>query len=150
LVPDNAEELAVLLRGVAGPAMAAFVMFSDVCVVVGALDGTLAWVWMFNDWMFIEEDEAGGGLDVVAADPLADLDAELTSRIQAVIPRLVAWSETAGLGAVARDRLEGLLERGYVCAEDGLYALLAELGVTVRPAAPACDRAATRHLSQWT
>jgi hypothetical protein len=72
----------------------------------------------------------------VANDPSVDLDALLASRMQAVIPRIVAWSAVAGLGVATPDGLEAVLERGYVCAEEGVFALLAELGVTVPPAAP--------------
>jgi hypothetical protein len=131
LVPDDLEELAAVVHDVAGPAVVAFVMFSDDCWLVGALDGTVAWDWSFGD-----EYERGGGLAAVANDPSVDLDAALASRIQAVIPRIVAWSAAAGLGVAAPERLEAVLERGYVCAEDGVFALLAELGVTVPPAAP--------------
>jgi MFS family permease len=48
MVGENAEGLAGLLGGVVGPALAAFVVDSDFCVVVGAVDGTVAWRWVFN------------------------------------------------------------------------------------------------------
>jgi hypothetical protein len=131
LVPDDLEELAAVAHDVAGPAVIAFVMFSDDCWLVGALDGTVVWEWSFGD-----EYERGGGLAAVANDPSVDLDAELSSRMQAVIPRIVAWAAAAGLEVAAPDRLEAVLERGWICAEDGLFALLAELGVTVPPATP--------------
>jgi hypothetical protein len=60
----------------------------------------------------------------------------LASRMQAVIPRIVAWAATAGLGVVTPDRLEGVLERGYICAEGSVFALLNALGVTPPPARP--------------
>lgn len=131
LVPDDLEELAAVLHDVPGAAVVAFVMFSDRCWLVGALGGTVAWEWSFGD-----EYERAGGLAAVANDPSVDLDAMLASRIQAVIPPIVAWAAAAGLGAATPHRLEAVLERGYVCAEDGVFALLAELGVTAPPATP--------------
>jgi hypothetical protein len=131
LVPDDLEELAAVAHEVAGPAVVAFVMFSDDCWLVGELDGTKAWEWSFGD-----EYERAGGLAAVANDPSVDLDAMLATRIQAVIPRVVAWAAAAGLRAADPDRLEAVLERGYICAEDGVFALLAELSVTAPPAAP--------------
>jgi hypothetical protein len=131
LVPDDLEELAALLRDVPGPAVIAFVMFSVQCWLVGALDGTVAWEWSFGD-----EYERGGGLAAVANDPAVDLDAMLASRVQAVIPRVVGWAAAAGLRAATPERLGAVLERGYICTEDGVFALLDELGVTVPPAAP--------------
>jgi hypothetical protein len=131
LVPDDIEELAAVLHDVPGPAVVAFVLFSDECWLVGALDGTVAWEWSFGD-----EYERAGGLAAVANDPSVDLDAMLASRMQAVIPRIVAWAAAARLGMAVPDRLEAVLERGYVCAEDGVFALLAELGVTAPPATP--------------
>lgn len=109
----------------------AFVIFSDDCWLLGALDGTVAWEWSFGD-----EYERGGGLAAVANDPSVDLDAMLASRMQAVIPHIVAWATAAGLGVATPDRLEAVLERGYICAENGVFALLAELGVTAPPATP--------------
>jgi hypothetical protein len=132
LVPNDLEELAAVAHQVAGPAVVAFVMFSDDCWLVGELDGTVAWEWSFGD-----EYERAGGLAAVANDPSVDLDAMLATRMQAVIPRIVAWSAAAGLGAP--DRLEAVLERGYICVEDGVFALLAELGMTAPPAPPVGD-----------
>jgi hypothetical protein len=131
LVPDDLEELAAVVHDVAGPAVVAFVLFSDICWLVGALGGTVAWEWSFGD-----EYERAGGLAVVANDPSVDLDAMLASRLQAVMPQIAAWAAAAGLEVAAPDRLEAVLERGYVCAEDGVFALLAELGVTAPPAEP--------------
>jgi hypothetical protein len=131
LVPDNPEELAAVLHDVPGPAVVAFVLFSDDCWLVGALDGIVAWEWSFGD-----EYERAGGLAAVANDPSVDLDTILASRMQAAIPRIVAWAAAARLRVATPDRLEAVLERGHVCAEDGVFALLAELGVTVPPAAP--------------
>jgi hypothetical protein len=122
LVPDDLEGLAAVLHDVAGPAVVAFVMFSDDCWLLGALDGTVAWEWSFGD-----EYERAGGLAAVANDPSVDLDAMLASRMQAEIPRIVGWAAAAGLGVAAPDRLEAVLERGWICAEDGLFALLAGL-----------------------
>jgi hypothetical protein len=131
LVPDDLEELAAVLHDVAGPAVIAFVMFSDDCWLVGALDGTVAWEWSFGD-----EYERAGGLAAVANDPSVDLDATLATRMQAEIPLVVAWAAAAGLGVATPDRLEAVLERGYIHAQDGLFALLAELDVTAPPATP--------------
>jgi hypothetical protein len=131
LIPDDLEELAAVAHHIPGPAVVGFVMFSDDCWLVGALDGTVAWEWSFGD-----EYERAGGLAAVANDPSVDLDALLARRIQAVIPPMVAWSAATGLGTATPDGLEAVLERGYVCAEDGVFALLAELGVTAPPAAP--------------
>jgi hypothetical protein len=131
LVPDDLVELAAVLHEVPGPAVVAFVMFSDDCWLVGGLDGTVAWEWSFGD-----EYERAGGLEAVANDPSVDLDAMLASRMQAVTPRIVAWSAAAGLGVAVPERLEAVLERGYICAEHGLFALLDELGVTAPPATP--------------
>jgi hypothetical protein len=131
LVPDDSAELAAMAREVDGPAVIGFVMFSDDCWLVGALDGTVAWEWSFGD-----DYERAGGLAAVANDPSVDLDALVASRIQAVIPPMVAWAAAAGLGTATPDGLEAVLERGYICAEDGVFALLAELGVAAPPAAP--------------
>lgn len=138
LVPDDLDELAAVLHDVPGPAVIGFVMFSDDCWLVGALEGTVAWQWSFGD-----EYERAGGLEAVANDPSVDLDAMLASRMQAEIPRIVAWAAAAGLGVAAPDRLKAVLERGYICAEDGLFALLAELSVTTPPATPADDHQRT-------
>ena len=51
----------------------------------------------------------------------------------------MAWASAAGLGVATPDGLEAVLERGYICAEDGVFALLAGLGVTAPPAAPIGD-----------
>jgi hypothetical protein len=144
-VGEDAEGLAALVGGVVGPALAAFVTDSDVCVVLGALDGTVAWRWVFN-----EERE----YDVVArpvgavADPPEDPDAALAARIRAVVPRIAEWSRTAGLGPVAHERLEELLERGYILAEAGLFALLVELGVCAQQAAPVDEEPAGARATQ--
>jgi hypothetical protein len=37
------QKLAAVAHDVAGPAVIAFVLFSDDCWLVGALDGTVAW-----------------------------------------------------------------------------------------------------------
>jgi hypothetical protein len=149
LVPGNLEELAAVARDIAGPAVVAFVLFSDRCWLVGELDGTVAW-----DWSFGEEYERAGGLAAVANDPSVDLDAMLASRIQAVLPRMVAWAAAAGLGAAAPDRLEAVLERGHVCAEDGVFDLLDALEVTAPPATPVdadppADQAAVDQPAGW-
>jgi hypothetical protein len=128
LVPDD---LAAVLHDVPEPTVIGLVMFSDDCWLVGALDGTVAWEWSFGG-----EYERSGGLAAVANDPSVDLDAMLASRMQAVLPQIVAWAATAGLGAVTPDRLEAVLERGFICAEDSVFALLNALGVTPPPARP--------------
>ena len=144
-VGENVEELAALLDGVVGPALAAFVMDSDFCVVLGALDGTAAWRWVFNE----EAEYHLVGRSVgYAADPLADPDAVLAARIRAVVPRISQWSQRAGLRAVAHERLEELLERGYILAEEGLFALLVELGVCAQQAAPVDEEPADAHAIQ--
>jgi hypothetical protein len=112
---EDPEGFAGLLDGVAGPALAAFVFDSDVCVVMGAVDGTVAWRWVFN---------------------IAESDATVAARIRAATPRIAEWSRTAGLRPVAREPLEELLERGYILAEEGLFALLIQLGVCAQQAAP--------------
>jgi hypothetical protein len=106
-------------------------MFSDDCWLVGALDGTVAWEWSFGD-----EYERAGGLATVANDPSVDLTAILARRMQAEIPRIVAWAAAAGLRVATPEPLGAVLERGHICAEDGFFALLDELGVTVPPATP--------------
>lgn len=121
MVGDNAEGLAGLLGGVVGPALAAFAIDSDSCVAMGAVDGTVAWRWVFNE---------------ETVDDPEGPDEALAARIRAVVPRIAEWSRTAGLGPVAYEPLEELLERGYILAEEGLFALLVELGVCARQAAP--------------
>jgi hypothetical protein len=121
MVGDNAEGLAGLLGGVVGPALAAFAIDSDFCVAMGAVDGTVAWRWVFNE---------------ETVDDPEGPDEALAARIRAVVPRIAEWSRTAGLGPVAHEPLEELLERGYILAEEGLFALLVELGVCARQAAP--------------
>ena len=106
-------------------------MFSDDCWLVGALDGTVAWEWSFGD-----EYERAGGLATVANDPSVDLTAILARRMQAEIPRIVAWAAAAGLRVATPEPLGAVLERGHICAEDGFFALLDELGVTAPPATP--------------
>jgi hypothetical protein len=133
LVPDDLAGMAAVLRDVSGPAVIAFVMFSDDCWLMGALDGAVAWEWSFGD-----EYDRVGGLAAVANDPSVDLDALLATRMRAAIPRIVAWAAAAGLGTVTPDRLEAVLERGYIFAEGGAFALLAALGVTTPPA-PSVD-----------
>jgi hypothetical protein len=133
MVGENAEGLAGLLGGVVGPALAALVVDSDFCVVVGAVDGTVAWRWVFNEERVY--DEVGRSVGA-AADPPEDPDAALAARIRAVVPRIAEWSRIAGLSPVAHEPLEELLERGYILAEEGLFALLVELGVCAQQAAP--------------
>jgi hypothetical protein len=132
-VDDNAEGLAALLGGVVGPALAAFVMDSDFCVVMGALEGTVAWRWVFNEQRGFEVVGRPVG---AAADPAEDPDAALAAQIRAVVPRIAEWSRAAGLSPVAGGPLEELLECGYILAEEGLFVLLVELGVCGRQAAP--------------
>lgn len=104
MVGENAEGLAGLLGGVVGPALAAFVVDSDFCVVVGAVDGTVAWRWVFNEERVY--DEVGRSVGA-AADPPEDPDAALAARIRAVVPRIAEWSRIAGLSPVAHEPLEG-------------------------------------------
>ncbi len=149
-VGENVEGLAALLGGVVGPALAAFVMDSDFCVVLGALDGTVAWRWVFNkdaEYHLVERSVGAASDPSKGPDP-ADPDAVLAARIRAVVPSIAEWSGTAGLCAVAHERLEELLERGYILAEEGLFALLVELGVCAQQAAPVGEEPAGAHAIQ--
>ena len=63
-------------------------------------------------------------------------DAARAERRRRVVPLMVAWAEGAGLPAPDPERLDQVLDRQYVPAETGFFALLDALGIRPAPERP--------------
>ncbi|GAB4052757.1 hypothetical protein [Catellatospora paridis] len=106
---------------VPGPMLTASVLDSDVSLLIGWDKGEERFRWLFN-----EEAGADYGIPGRAEEP--DEQTQAAERIP-VVTAMLAWAAEAGLTGAEPDRLDDILSRGYVLAEDGLFATLAALGV---------------------
>ncbi|MFC7482904.1 hypothetical protein ACFQX7_26985 [Luedemannella flava] len=118
--------------GVGGPMLTAVVMDSDVALLVGWDRGEERFRWLFNE-------EAGPAYGLPGRVEEPD-EATLAAERAPVVAAMVEWARAAGCAADAA-RLDDVLARGYVLAEDGLFAALADLGLldahgSICPAAP--------------
>ncbi|MCP3797734.1 hypothetical protein NLX83_00530 [Allokutzneria sp. A3M-2-11 16] len=108
------------------PALVISVWDSGFCL----LDAVGHWRWVINDEPF-----------AVEADPHALAEYGLTvdeaERRRRVVPLMVAWAEEVGLPTPDAERLDEVLDRQYVPAETGLFALLDVLGILPAPERPA-------------
>jgi hypothetical protein len=114
------------------PALVTYVQDSGFCL----LDAVGHWRWVINDEPFVAEADpatlAEYGLPPeLTGDDEVD-DAARAERRRRVVPLMMAWAEGAGLPAPDPERLDEVLDRQYVPAETGFFALLDVLGI--RPA----------------
>jgi hypothetical protein len=119
------------------PALVTIVVDSGFCL----LDAAGHWRWVINDEPFIAEADAStlaeyGLPPELTGDDEVD-DAARAERRRRVIPLMVAWAEEVGLPAPDPIGLKEVLDRQYVPAETGFFALLDVLGVLPAPSAEA-------------
>ncbi|MEV4510343.1 hypothetical protein AB0K00_15420 [Dactylosporangium sp. NPDC049525] len=107
---------------VPGPMLTATVMDSDVALLVGWHDGQERFRWLFNQ-------ESGVHHGFAFPDEEPDEATQAAQRAP-VVAAMLGWMAEAGVGGGDGGRLDDILSRGYVYAEDGLYAALSELAVT--------------------
>jgi hypothetical protein len=127
--PHNAE---TPWPGVRGTMLTAVVMDSDVALLVGWDEGGERFRWLFN-----EEAGPAYGLPGRAEEP--DEATQAAERAP-VVAAMVGWARATGFASDPAV-LDDILARGYVFAEEGLYAALAAIGVVesggvIQPAAP--------------
>ncbi|WP_191839725.1 hypothetical protein [Catellatospora chokoriensis] len=107
---------------VPGPMLTASVLDSDVALLIGWDKGEERFRWLFNE---------AAGADYGVPGSRAEEPDEQTQAAERVpvVAAMLAWAAEAGLTGAEPDRLDDILSRGYVLAEDGLFATLAALGV---------------------
>jgi hypothetical protein len=108
---------------VAGPVIAASVLDSDIAWVRGTLGGEPSWEWLVNP-----EGMAAYGMGQAVDDDDRYEELAAAGRV-ALAEQIGVWAPAADLPAVDPVALDDVLSRGYVLAEDGLFELLATLGV---------------------
>jgi hypothetical protein len=117
---DGPFDLAPRLAAHSGPLVTAVVHDSDFCVVAGRVAGEEIFRWIVN-----EELSAAYGLGGRHEEP--DESTHAVERAAAV-EAIRDWAHRSGLPDIDAERVNDVLARGYVLAEEGLWALLAELG----------------------
>jgi hypothetical protein len=105
-----------------GTMLTAVVVDSDFAVLVGWIDGAMLFRLMIN-----EESAAEYGWSSSAEEASEEVQAAERGHI---ITGVRNWTTAAGLPEPSVDRLDAVLVRGYVLAEEGLFSLLDEIGVT--------------------
>ncbi|MEV6930539.1 hypothetical protein AB0M46_39480 [Dactylosporangium sp. NPDC051485] len=97
---------------VRGPMLTAVVQDSDVAALLGWYDG--------EDWF---------GCLLSGSEEEGPDEAARAGRRRLKVEAMLAWAGAAGLAGADGGRLDDILARGYVFAEEGLFAVLAELAV---------------------
>lgn len=112
-----------------GPSVAARVLHSDACFVIGRAPGMPDWRWIFGeDAVRAYDDEFDPiGWDII--DDPDDAEDSRDERIQATVPRLVAWALASGLVEPDSEAVSRILAAGYLLAEEGFFTLIEVLGI---------------------
>ena len=125
----------------AGPAtLLSYVEDSGFCVLTVIGEAQPHWRWVINDEHFISETHpdaatAYGLPPALTGDDDRD-DLERAARRGRVVPLMVEWAGAAGLPAPDPVQLDEVLDREYLPAETGFFALLDALGLVAPAAAP--------------
>ncbi len=125
-VPAGGAAESAALAGFDGPLVSASVWDDDACMATGWIGRQSRWQWTFGELPIpADMPELPGG------EVTGESDEELARRASATAAIIAGWAADAGLPAVEPAGLATLLEGGHIPAGEGLWGLLAAIGVPV-------------------